>query len=107
MVSDTSNHSRCSPYPLFREQTRMIRTEVVEGAHQIHTRVQAFLGARQVAGASGKASKMCAKGSVQPLDKGGVEYSPTLRLLYQGSELLLSALRQSPAHFQAHTFASL
>src|SRR5215210_6167969 len=81
----------------------MIRAEVVDAANHIHAGVQAPLSARQVAGASGKASQPASERGVQSLNEGGVEHSPALRSLYQGCELCLSALSQSPRHLQAHT----
>ncbi len=81
MVSDAGSHRWRSLYSYFTEQARMIGTEVVDSANQVHAGVQAPLSASQVAGASAKRGQSSAEGSVQSLDKGSVEHSPALRLL--------------------------
>jgi hypothetical protein len=78
----------------------MKRTQIVDSAYQVHTSMQAPHSAGQIASAPGKASQPAPKGSVEPLNKGSVEHSPTLALLYQSFQLLLGALCQSPGHIK-------
>ncbi len=95
MVGDTSDDGRCSAKPtslsvgqIERDpQAIMIGTEVVNGAYQIHRVMQGGHLSCQGTPATNQCCDPRAKGSIQALNVGSIDYTASLCLLQQGFDL--------------------
>src|SRR5215472_10344952 len=96
MNSQPSGHGRCGRYAKVfgGAQFVMHHTPVVDTSDEIHARLKRFQPMGSMTAAARQGGQTLAEGSIQPLDKGGVEHASTLRL----GQKFLSALQRSLRH---------
>jgi len=104
MICNATGHRRCSFKPLVatgqsrQPQALMLRAEVVDTTHKVHSRLQGLTLPGQRSRAPGQTVKTTAKGPVDALNKGGVDIAFALRLFDHLCDGLLRPLIDLPPH---------